>query len=304
MSGAIAGAIRKINFLLRTRPFKGGWRIERFLSRIMPRPDGKIGLNLPLGFKIIIDPVNNGGLEEALYYRGIYEAGTINVLETCLTKNDIFVDVGSNIGLMSLFAAKRLSDGGKVYAFEPMPDVYAALEENIRINGLKNIEAFNFALGERNTDLSLYREKGTNRGQASLIKPKTENEIAEHRVKVQRLDDFILEKGIGNIKILKIDVEGWEFAVLKGAGKLLSSSSAPILCFEFSRDENDEESLLALYEYVLSINEYRIYKLGKGKEAVSGLVPVKGKSELPRHDNLFCFLPKHEKIVKLLKKER
>lgn len=94
--------------------------------------------------------------------------------------------------------------------------------------------------------------------------------------------------------MIKADVEGWELDLLRGAEKLLAHNMAPILCVEYSESYSpSRERLPGMYDFVRSINHYELYKLKHGKETISPLVRIDRREALPRHDNLFCFLPSH-----------
>ena len=129
--------------------------------------------------------------------------------------------------------------------------------------------------------------------QASLVKPRGA-ECQQTTVKVQSLDTSVGKNSISNIRMLKVDVEGWELEVIKGAGRLLSKSDAPIICVEYSNlHPTYGRNLTDMYKYILGVNDYRVFKLAKGKETVSKLVRIVDATDLPFHDNLFCFLPNH-----------
>ena len=104
-----------------------------------------------------------------------------------------------------------------------------------------------------------------------------------------------MEHDVTDVKMLKIDVEGWELRVLKGAKYMLQSEWAPIICIEYSKIQSSDEQLLDIYSYILSINDYVVYKLKRGKGMQSKLIKITNSSELPYHDNIFCFLPLHFK---------
>ena len=259
---------------------------------LIPTPKGPTICPTDYGFNIIVDPVTDKGLERVIYFNGAYEAGTINILKKCLRQGDTFVDVGSNIGLMSLSASQFVGQDGHVYSFEPLAETFAILTKNIEMNKSSNISAYNIALGSSRKRAVIYRNLDINRASASLIKPVQKNSKGLE-VLVETLDEFATKNNITNIRMIKIDVEGQELEVLKGANNLLRSPNAPIICIEYSNSHPTQGGqLLDLYNYLL-VNNYKIYKLEKGKEIPSRLIKIANVTDLPYHDNLFCFLPIH-----------
>ena len=78
---------------------------------------------------------------------GGWRLDLLEFLDRFLKPGDVVYDVGSNIGLFSVFAAKKVTGQGRVLAFEPNPETCRYLQENIRLNGLDNLSAFQVALG-------------------------------------------------------------------------------------------------------------------------------------------------------------
>lgn len=277
------------NFITNYR-FRGSQRLGEFiLDTLLPAPKGPTICHIKYGFNIIVDPVADKGVERKIYFRSIYEEGTIALMKEILRNGDTFIDVGCNIGLMSLAASQFVGHNGAVYAFEPHPDTFSILQDNIELNNSKNIFSYNIALGEKEEKVLIYSNMQVNRGSASLIKT-SQNQCEVKEVAIMSLDDFIIEKGIKNIRMLKVDVEGWELEVFKGASQLLSGENAPIVCFEYSKGHALQNGQLSdLYKFIQSVNDYKLYKLEKGKEIPSKLMRITCTEDLPEHDNLFCF---------------
>jgi FkbM family methyltransferase len=230
-----------------------------------------------------VDPRRAGGLETAIYHDGTYEAGTLDVSLRSLRPGDTFLDVGANIGLMSLAAGRAVGASGRVLAFEPVPGIYALLQQNVALNQSRNISALQLALGSCEEQRLIYDHEEINRGSASLVKPddSRDGEV----VPVTTLDAFMAEHHLKSLRMVKIDVEGWELEVLRGGRGELSSHQAPILCIEYSdRHRIANGELLDIYRFVQSVNEYRIYRLPKGKDHPSKLRQIPPGS--PRHDNI------------------
>ncbi len=280
---------------IRYLPIRGTFKTTNLLAKIVPKPNPK-GLCIVKtvhGFKMLVDPVLDKGLERALFNYGTYEAGTLKLMNDILRDGDTFIDIGANIGLMSLHAGKILGENGRVVSFEPLSNTYNILVENIALNNFRNVEVVNTAIGSTNGVVDIF-DNIVNRGSSSLIKPNYTESC--HKIPINRLDDYLEEHGINSINCIKIDVEGWELEVLKGAANTLSGFEAPICIIECSTmhpthggDTKD------IYTFLQDINSYRLFRLARGKEKPSRLLEIKDITNLPKHDNLFCFLPKHFK---------
>lgn len=280
---------------IRYLPIRGVGRITRLITKIVPKPNPKelCIIKTIHGFKILVDPFLDKGLERQLFIHGTYEEGTLKIMNYILKDNSVFMDIGSNIGLMSLHAAQIMSGSGKVLSFEPLSSTYDILRQNIKLNNFVNIEAVNIAIGSINGSVNIYDNIAINRGSASLLKPN--HTESRNQIRIKSIDKYIEEHQISsNIDCIKIDVEGWELEVLKGAKKTLSGPNAPICIVECSTlHPTYGGGTQDIYAFLRNINSYRIFRLTRGKEIPSKLIEIKYKEDLPKHDNLFCFLPAH-----------
>ncbi|MDP2723106.1 MAG: FkbM family methyltransferase [Bacteroidales bacterium] len=224
----------------------------------------------------------NGGKE--IYYLGFYEVGTLHVIDNCLRPDDNFIDVGASIGLMSIFAAKKINDG-IVLSFEPQKERYEILKRNMAINGRTNIQAFNNGLGEVNQQLKLYTDVFS----PSIIDIETTKGQFE-MIDILILDEILESKKIDVVKFIKIDVEGFEISVLRGAKVLLSGKHAPIICVEYvKRLQNLNNTDVTIFNFITSINNYRIFQLEKSSNTISKLKEVHHEKDLRDFDNMYCF---------------
>ncbi len=93
---------------------RGIRRIAHHLPRLLiPEPQGICIMKTRYGFCLQIDPVRDQGVERSIYYTGTYEKGSLAIMKRLLRKGDSFVDVGANIGLMSLYASQLVGASGK-----------------------------------------------------------------------------------------------------------------------------------------------------------------------------------------------
>jgi FkbM family methyltransferase len=281
---------------IRNLPIPSSRRIVSLFAKLLPtpKPTGLCIVKTLHGFSILVDPILGKGLERSIFFNGTYEEGTLKIMNGILRDEDTFIDIGANIGLMSLHAAVILNGRGKVLSFEPLSSTYNLLMQNIKLNNLENIEAVNMAIGSTNGIVDIWDNTIINRGSSSIIKP--HQTAAGHRILIKCLDTYLEEHHIDSITCIKIDVEGWELEVLKGAANTLSGADAPICIVECSTlhptyggDNRD------IYSFLCNINSYRLFRLIGGKERPSKLIEIESKDDLPKHDNLFCFLPEHIK---------
>ena len=260
---------------------------------LLPKPKETVILDTLYGFQMIIDPVKDNGVERSIYYTGTYEKGTLYILKNILKEGDVFVDVGANIGLMSILASQVVSNSGKVFAFEPNPNTLEILKKNIELNEVSNIEASSYAIGSKIESSKIYDRWNANRGSASLIKP--DYETTSYDINVIRLTDYFETRG-EKITAIKLDIEGYELEALKGALEILKKMS-PMLIIECSdvRENLGGADKNALFDFILNANDYNIYKLKGSKARKSKLIQVTQKHEMPEHDNIFCFTKEHLK---------
>lgn len=298
--------IRKIISKVRDLNIKGSGRVSFYLAKfLISKPKGKKIVNTIYNFKLELDPIKDSGVERAIYYYGTYEKGTLNIIDKILNKGDVFVDVGANIGLMSIFASLKVEEKGKVIAFEPNPKTKEILKRNIDLNKNNNIKIEGFALSNEIKEGRIYDRWDINRGGASLIKP----EVVDNSYTIQETTFTNYFKKSDIVKLVKVDVEGYELNVLKGAKDfLLNSKYPPSLIIEFSSNRSNTfgDNLFPLFFFLNDLKIYRFFKASKGKEKISKLVEFTNKEELPIHDNVFCFTNEQIKLLsdKLFKKNK
>ena len=165
---------------------------------------------------------------------------TENFIWNYLKKDDVFIDVGANVGTTTLEASKKIGINGKIFSFEPTPKIFKFLQGNILLNKCKNVELFNFALGSKSTHIyfsSVYVD-GTNSVQQNNIGIK---------VKMKTLDEIIPNEI--NINLIKIDVVGYEKFVFIGATKILENTSCihfPAIATLYKRYNYDYKEIFDL----------------------------------------------------------
>ncbi|MDQ0507493.1 FkbM family methyltransferase [Xanthobacter agilis] len=179
-------------------------------------------------------PVKNETLQLIITHnRTFYELDLLERLKSILFSvspsplGAVILDVGANIGNHTVFFAKEI--GLPVFAFEPVPLVYDILQENIDLNGIRDrVTAFKAGVGAVSGAATIMLSSPQNLGGTTL---RMAEEYTDDAMPIVTLDEMVGDK---RVALLKIDVEGMEFDVLRGAYRLLSTQ-APVLCIE-SRD--------------------------------------------------------------------
>lgn len=163
---------------------------------------------------------------------GSYAPLVVDAMKRWLRPGDVFFDVGANTGYLSAIAAGLVGTRGQVHAFEPVPQYFYQLKRLAELNPSHAILANPCAAGEADATRTIYLTRKA--GQNTLIRTyKNASEITgTHETQVVRLDSYIENKGIDQVTLIKIDVEGYEFHVLKGLERYLhrASSRPPIIC--------------------------------------------------------------------------
>jgi FkbM family methyltransferase len=170
--------------------------------------------------------------------------------------NFIIFDIGSNIGIYTVKAARGCK-GCTVYSFEPNPEVFGRLVKNIGLNNLSNVRAFNVGFAEKKAKAFMTVGGSTVLGRVSL-------EGGQFEVDIETLDSFVERENINKIDILKIDVEGFELSVLKGAGRALGITERIVMECDAAL-EAEATSLLDNkgFERLMKIEKYRILYFGR-----------------------------------------
>lgn len=182
---------------------------------------------------------------------GGYEHKYITVIAQWLQsrklKNYLFIDIGANLGNHSIFFSKYFKN---TIAFEPHKKIYKLLKFNTE--DITNIQIFNFGLSDKNKKSLLYTVKSNFGASTQITNKKAETHLASFR----KLDSLKLKKGAD---LIKIDVEGHEYNVLKGASNYLKKHS-PIILFE-SGSDCYKNGTTAVIEILKKFNYKKFYSI-------------------------------------------
>ncbi len=166
------------------------------------------------------------------FYTGDLDRKISWVCARIVKPGDTVLDIGANVGIVSLWLAKLVGANGKVHAFEPNPELQKLLNQTIQRNHAYNICSHPVALGSQPGQLEL-RVLESNTGSGSLILDYDLTNCRVVPVPVQTLDSIVAREKITAIRLIKIDVEGFEAEVLRGGSHVLESIRPQAVLFEF-----------------------------------------------------------------------
>lgn len=156
-----------------------------------------------------------------LYMQGDHEPDTERLFRKLVARKRCIVDIGAYIGTYSLQAAK-INPKARIYALEPFPKLRDSIEEGIRLNGFQNIELIQTAVSDNDGEATLVSTDPLGESGWNFVTDKTMEGKDHIKVQTLKLDTILI--GLETPPdIIKIDVEGHELHVLRGARKTLSS---------------------------------------------------------------------------------
>ncbi|MEH2496233.1 FkbM family methyltransferase [Bradyrhizobium sp. AZCC 1678] len=235
------------------RLFVGGYEADhdwQGLDRVWMR--GKLH-----GYEMSLD-LSNWSNRQTYFLGRFYDLPTQLVLLSSLRPSDTFVDIGANEGMISLLASRLVGDHGRVLAFEPNPVPRAIFTSAIERNGIENIHVFSFGLGSREEVLTLKVPKG-NSGEASFAKSNySSNDLNKVECQLKVADGMLRAEAP---RLIKIDVEGFEFNVLNGLSETLKQHRPGLILEMSGQLARNAETSLAEISTFLRDRHYRPYML-------------------------------------------
>ncbi len=203
----------------------------------------------------------------AITYFGDLDPKISRILRRLLRPGDTVLDVGANVGVIALQASRLVGESGTVHAFEPQPNLASLLRQSAALNGLSNLRVHEMALGAEQGTLSLWVPDG-NAGAASLVRRGSSGRSIS--VPVRTVDEVMEELAAKHVRLIKMDVEGFEGDVLAGARGVLAAHPADVIVYELLGSEAfAERSTTRLLDDL----GYRFYVIGRQPWRI-GLEPV------------------------------
>lgn len=233
-------------------------------------------------------------LYRAWRYRYRLERREIELLLQQLRPGDTAVDIGAHKGAYSYWMRRAVGSGGKVYAFEPQPELAAALQALAAASGYHNLRVENLALSSSAGTRTLTVPSGGTSPGASLEPGAGAGGSSgnAYPVSVTTLDDYFDAAGRARIRLLKCDAEGHELEVFRGGQRLLQEAH-PSLLFECERRHRGGDSVETVFRW-LEQQGYRGYFIdARGAQPIEGFDADRhqGRSGVRGYVNNFLFLP-------------
>lgn len=166
-------------------------------------------------------------IQRAIFMEGYYEPDLVQLLKSELRPDDVFWDVGANVGAMTLIAARRCK---QVLSFEPEPRALARLREHLEANALAHVRVMPLALSDAGGRVMMGQAPEENSGMNSLCRTDLGWDCQE--VEAIRADDLVARGDVTCPSVMKVDVEGAEAMVFGGAPSLLRNPALRVVVFE------------------------------------------------------------------------
>jgi FkbM family methyltransferase len=202
------------------------WRIVKpiFPNRYKPYkvPGGKIFLNISESPMMLARVV------------GRFEVQKHQAVLSLVKPGMTFVDVGANKGDFGLLAAQLVGENGRVLSFEPEPTNCHWIRKSIELNGYKNMVLYEAALADANEQSQLFLGKQS--GWHSIVESLPNRNCGTIPISKRTLDSVLQETGSNRVDVMKIDVEGAEMAVLRGATEALKANHNVLLLMDIHPD--------------------------------------------------------------------
>ena len=239
-----------------------------------------------------------------LYFWGYLELDVEWMCNQLLLPGDIFVDVGACFGYYAVTCASRVGQTGRVYAIEPQAEMFTKLVENVARNALSNVEAECLAISNRRETIELCRLADCGPDNTSISSQG--HPVSEVlTVPASTLDEYVEQKRIGRVTLVKADVEGSEMRVVEGAVRLLSRPDPPMWIFEI----NEKTAKAAGFHprdflFLLAAKGYEFYRVVWGRviRITDRIVPCSlDEIDYSQWQNLLCVVPAvhHDRLLRI-----
>ncbi|MEZ5690538.1 MAG: FkbM family methyltransferase [Rickettsiales bacterium] len=233
-----------------------GWCIRKIIHvsyNIRYKKGEPVTYQLPHGVTMNLWP--KGEIAEFLWLGWLFEKTELTLVGDLIKPNMNIIDVGANIGLYSIYAAKLTNNQTNIWSFEPSRKTASLLTQNITLNECEDvINIYEVALSNKESSSLLASDSGYGDAYSYLLSSDKKDTKHEHSetVEVTTLDSWISRNNINKIDFLKVDIEGGEYLFFQGAEKTLKTNNNIVIMFENEDDwckrlgHSQEDSILFL----------------------------------------------------------
>ena len=168
-----------------------------------------------------------------IYLTGYFEPNEFNIFKKFLEPRMVFLDVGANMGLYSIFASKKVGKSGLVVSIEPSSREFERLQSNVEVNRLQNVKMIQVAVSRSEGEADLLVATNDHAGHNTLGNFAYEGIILKQKehVTVKTIDSIVSDLSLSRLDVIKMDIEGSEFFALEGAKRTLQKFK-PVLMLE------------------------------------------------------------------------
>lgn len=217
-------------YSLRLPTHPGKWRVVNGLLRTLSsarlrQTAGRIAMRQGLLWCLATEC----WVQRELFYHGEWDGNEMREVLNHLPRNPVFLDVGSYFGYYALMVARHAPGASRVFALEPVPSNFALLEHNIHLNQMSNVTALPLAASDRVGEADLVLPPAANLGSGHLSLAAAFPDAMVQRVRTVTLDAFVRDQELDTVDFIKLDVEGVELAVLRGARETLQRFKPGVL---------------------------------------------------------------------------
>lgn len=227
-----------------------------------------------------------------VYFLGEYEPAITNVIKKIVKPGDVCFDIGGNIGWFTTLLQTLVGEKGEVHSFEPVPPTFKVLEENVKSNiNSKAVRLNNFALGERKDEMNLHIFDDLPDGHASMSNF-GKSDFTAYKCKVETVNSYLQENEIDNVKFVKVDIEGAELTMLKGATGFFKQEIPPIFEIEMALDTTKGFGYLPndIIEFIKSQFDYEFFVIN---EKTNNLEKIEKFNPTDIGANVLCIPKEH-----------
>jgi FkbM family methyltransferase len=216
-------------YFLKILPKKLSENLSKKLANLLPHPEDKLVLNKITGGPLAGLKIFANTRRSQAYIEGQHEPEMVSWLQKNCGPGMVSLDIGSHEGYIMLMMAHLVGREGRVFAFEPIPELFEGLKITRGSNNFEQIVLENSAVGAKEGSAQIHLQASERSASHSLAP--SETSAKTHEVNVVALDTYFEKQGWPGIDLIKLDIEGFETEAIEGMQKLLENSR-PICAIE------------------------------------------------------------------------